>query len=347
MGDVALTVPVIKGIIKHNQDIKITLVTKKFFAPFFYGIPRVELFFPDLKEKHKGIKGLYKLYKDLKNKEVYDTVIDLHSVLRTWFLCICFTLSGVPVHSINKGRGEKKQIIKTKKIRKIKHATERYLDVFRRAGLEGTINSSPHFTFTSKTISVVENYLKRNNSGSESIKIGIAPFALHDPKIWGIEKIKKLISLISSKYLADFYLFGGGTKEIKLLNELKTCGKNIHIVAKEIDFKDEIALMSILNFVISMDSANMHISSLAGTKTVSIWGGTHPAFGFSTLGQPPELTIQTPLSSLSCRPCSVYGKKPCIYSSTKCMDMITAEKVFETIEKNGLFNLRNGAKRSS
>ena len=39
MGDVSLTVPVIKGVLDANPELEITLVTRKFFAPFFYNIP--------------------------------------------------------------------------------------------------------------------------------------------------------------------------------------------------------------------------------------------------------------------------------------------------------------------
>ena len=83
MGDVALTVPVIRNVIESNSDLHITLVTRPFFAPFFFGIPRLKLYFPKLEERHKGLKGLYRLYKDLKELGPFGEVIDLHAVLRT------------------------------------------------------------------------------------------------------------------------------------------------------------------------------------------------------------------------------------------------------------------------
>jgi ADP-heptose:LPS heptosyltransferase len=339
MGDVALTVPVIKGIIEQNPDLKITLVTRKFFAPFFYGIPRVELFFPDLKGEHRGLKGLFKLYRALTKVNSYSAVIDLHSVLRTWILDTFFKLSGVPVYSINKGREEKKQLLKTKKIKFLKHSTERYLDVFNRAGIKGKISNPPCFSSPSHCTLKANDYFIKHHSDKNSIRVGIAPFAMHNQKVWGTNKIKELIQLINKNHTVDFYFFGGGTKEIELLKEFKTLGNNIHIVAGELDISEEIALISMLRFMISMDSSNMHIASLAGTKTVSIWGGTHPAFGFSALGQPTEFSLQTPASSLSCRPCSVFGNKPCIYNSPKCMDMLSPKKVFEAIERYGLFKI--------
>ena len=43
--------------------------------------------------------------------------------------------------------------------------------------------------------------------------------------------------------------------------------------------------------MISMDSANMHLSALVGTKVISIWGPTHYYFGFGPLNNE-ELIIE-------------------------------------------------------
>jgi ADP-heptose:LPS heptosyltransferase len=74
MGDVSLTVPAIKGVIEANPDLEITLVTREFFAPFFYGIPRLRLLFPELKGKHKGFFGLFRLYADLKKLPLFQSI---------------------------------------------------------------------------------------------------------------------------------------------------------------------------------------------------------------------------------------------------------------------------------
>ena len=57
--------------------------------------------------KHKGIIGLYKLYRELK-KEKITHIADFHNVLRSKLLRALFILSGKPSVSINKGRAEKK-----------------------------------------------------------------------------------------------------------------------------------------------------------------------------------------------------------------------------------------------
>ena len=92
---------------------------------------------------------------------------------------------------------------------------------------------------------------------------------------------------------------------------------------------EELRLMSRLRVVLAMDSGNMHLASLVGTRAVSVWGATHPAAGFLGFNQNPDDAVQT---TLPCRPCSVYGNKPChIAEQYKCLNSITAEEIVEKI----------------
>ena len=54
MGEVAMTVPVIRAFVEQNPRVKITLVSRPFFKPFFDGIPNVAFFAVDVKGRHKG-----------------------------------------------------------------------------------------------------------------------------------------------------------------------------------------------------------------------------------------------------------------------------------------------------
>jgi len=339
MGDVSLTVPAIKGVIDANPDLEITLVTRKFFAPFFYGIPRLRLFFPELNGRHKGFGGLYKLYRDLKKGGPFEAVIDLHGVIRTRILTFLFKTSGIPGFSIDKGRKEKRFLIKSKYIRMLKHTTERYLETFIAAGYKGQIGKAPFLNVNEEANATANRFLEKNEIKAGKLKIGLAPFATLQPKIWGIQNFRELVSLINSEHDVEFFLFGGGSDEIVLLKEFQSYSPNLHMVAGELDLSAELALIRKLQLMISMDSSNMHLAALSGIPTVSIWGGTHPAFGFYALGQPTDYHIQTPASSLKCRPCSVFGNKPCIYATPKCMEMVKPQDVLRTLLRFNLLKI--------
>ena len=88
--------------------------------------------------------------------------------------------------------------------------------------------------------------------------------------------------------------------------------------------------MSHMEVMLAMDSSNMHLASLTGTPVVSIWGATHPAAGFLGWNQKPEDCIQL---DMNCRPCSIYGKKKCIYSDYRCLTGIDPDIVFSKVKK--------------
>ena len=343
MGDVALTVPVIRNVIESNSDLHITLVTRPFFAPFFFGIPRLKLIFPDLDGKHKGLKGLYRLFLKLKKMGPFEEVIDLHSVLRTNIVTFLFRITGTPVYSIDKGRNEKNRLIRTKKIKVLEHSIQRYADTFIRGGIDARIGKSPYIDYSTEAFQSARSFLLGKIPEKGYLKIGLSPFANTAPKIWGLENFKELITLINQNHKAVFFLFGGGEKEIRLLKQFEEYSDNIHLVAGNFTLSEEIAMIRMLDLMIAMDSSNMHLASLSGVRTISVWGGTHPAFGFSAIGQPDEYHIQPPEGILSCRPCSVFGGKPCIYPTTRCMELIKAADVYEKLLQLNVLNPKQKA----
>ena len=105
------------------------------------------------------------------------------------------------------------------------------------------------------------------------------------------------------------------------------------ILAGKLNLDEELALMSRLDLMIAMDSSNMHMAALTGTKVISIWGGTDPLTGFGAWMQPEDYSIRIPVDELTCRPCTIYGKGECRRGDFACMNWLTPEMVFRKIEK--------------
>ena len=59
MGDVAMTVPVLRAFVKQYPAIQLTVISPPFFKPFFDGIPNVSFFAFDEKGRHKGFLGCF------------------------------------------------------------------------------------------------------------------------------------------------------------------------------------------------------------------------------------------------------------------------------------------------
>lgn len=77
-----------------------------------------------------------------------------------------------------------------------------------------------------------------------------------------------------------------------------------------------------------MDSGNMHLASLAGIPVISIWGATHPFAGFMGWNQNIDNAIQT---DLPCRPCSIFGDKPCSRKDYACLSNISSHLIVEKV----------------
>lgn len=340
LGDVAMTVPVIRAVLQQHPGLQITFVSTAFVAPLFAGIERLQFHAADLKGKHKGIKGLYRLYRDLSRQYNFDAIADLHNVLRTKILRLFFSVSGNPIAVIDKGRKDKKALTRkeNKVLKPLKSTFERYSEVFSSLSLpiqlkqdlskdpagvqdlSGLNESQPHHN-----INLKENLLGQEES---AFMVGVAPFAQHAEKMYPHEKMKELLRLLTQNKNMKVLLFGGGKAETALLQEWENELPGVESVAGKMSFEEELKLIARLDLMVSMDSANMHLASLQGVPVISIWGATHPFAGFYGWGQSPDDAIQI---DLYCRPCSVFGNKPCFRGDLACMHSISPVIIYNRI----------------
>ena len=217
MGDVAMTVPVLRALTAQYPELKITVVTRAFFKPFFQGLKNVSVYEADFKGNHKGILGLYKLSKELKALQ-FDAVADLHNVLRSKILKFFFF--GKKVVQLDKGREEKKTLTSGQNFQQLKTTHQRYAEVFEALGYSVDL-SQPIF---SKPKLLSEN-LKSFILNKDFKTIGIAPFAAHQSKMYPLAQMEKVIEALSKNY--NVILFGGGKKEIEVLNQFEANYNNV------------------------------------------------------------------------------------------------------------------------
>lgn len=304
MGDVAMTVPVLRAFVKQYPQVKITVISRPFFKPFFDDIPNVSFFAFDAKGKHKGFLGLLKLYKELKPLHV-DAFADLHNVLRSKVIKRLFAFSGKPIAAVDKGRAEKKALLRpeNKVFRQLPTMFERHAQVFAALGFPIDL-SHPVFPPT-KTLD--ENTSKIAGSKSQNW-IGIAPFAQYDSKVYPQDLMQKVIDGLSESDVKIF-LFGGGKQETETLEMFANDKQNVIVVAGKLNFHEELQVISNLDVMLSMDSGNAHIAAMLGVKTVTLWGATHPFAGFAPFHQPAANALVSDREKFPKLPTSIYGNK--------------------------------------
>ena len=160
--------------------------------------------------------------------------------------------------------------------------------------------------------------------------IGIGPFAQHQGKIYPLDHMEQVIAKLSTYENVRLFIFGGGPVEREYSERMEQTYPRVTSVIGRIKLGQEMELVSNLDMMVSMDSSSMHMASLVGVPAVSIWGATHPYAGFYGLGQRSSACGQL---DMACRPCSIYGNKPCVYGDYPCMKNIDPELVVKKVRE--------------
>lgn len=321
MGDVAMTVPVLYALAAQNPDLRITMVTRSRFVQMYDWLPaNVQAKGIDF-SGNDGVIGLTKIYKELRSGN-FDAVADLHDVLRSKYIRTCFAVSGVRVAVVQKGRKDKKELIGNGQTHSaLTPMVERYANVFRQLGLRLDLPKNMKIDLRSENFSSIWKFAGKKEVGEKWV--GVAPFAAHAQKIYPLERMQKVVSMLAEKGCKVF-LFGAGPKESAAMAAWEQAcpsdgqGGVVSVCGRLDGLRNEMLLMSQLDLMISMDSANMHIASIFGVPVLSVWGATHPKAGFTGYGQSRDSVMQL---DLPCRPCSIYGKTPCQFGDLRCMNI--------------------------
>lgn len=319
LGDVAMLPHTLRAFKEAYPKVKVSILTKKFLRPLFDGLDVNFIFLDDVEAKSEAGR-LWRLAGTIKRAGV-DAIADVHGVHRSMFLSLLCWLRGfIPSHMIYKGRVEKwfRMGYSRDTAIPLKHSVVRYCDVIRQFG----------FVFDDPkpaTKPVLENPMGEKNGRW----IGFAPFSAHEGKTYPAGMREELVALLAERY-DEVFIHSGGGEEAAFAEAMEKRYPNVRGLWRRLPFAEERDLISHLDCVITMDSLVMHLAALVATPTVSVWGATHPELGFSGYGTDGRGILQ---EEMSCRPCSVYGKKPCKSGDYKCIKAITPERIIERVEE--------------
>lgn len=310
LGDVAILQPVLKCRAEQNRDVLFTVAAPGVLAPLFDGAENIK--FVSVSKKQSA----WAIFKRL-SLIGPTAVADMHGVNKILWSDVLFILKGVRVCIINKDKWKRRRILrkKNKDLRPLKPSWKRYDEVFDRLGLKGRCDMG--------------DLLQKKERTEDIIRVGVAPFAQHQGKVWPLEKMKTLIRMLSEAGDVEVSLFGG-KEDAVILDSWASQYDRVTSKAGKGDFAEELKILGNQDVIVSMDSANMHFASCLGVPVVSIWGATHPMAGFYGWRQREEWAVQ---SSVPCRPCSMFGNKPCRRGDYKCLQDVTVDRVLTRINE--------------
>lgn len=327
MGDVAMTVPLIRALLQQYPDVRVTVLSRELFRPFFEGIPNVAFHAADTNGPHKGFFGLLKLYRDLKALDI-DMVADLHNVLRSKIITSLFAVSGKKTATTDKARSEKKALTRpvNKVFKKLMPVMQRHAQVFEALGFH-IKSDNPVFPEKLPLTGEILNL----TGPKEQPWIGIAPFAQHSGKEYPADLVQEVIQKLSATGKYKIILFGGGKAEVEKLTGFAKGFDNVIVAAGKMKLKQELDLMAHLDVMLSMDSGNGHMAAMQGIKVVTLWGATHPYAGFVPYNQPETNSLTADRGNYPLLPTSIYGNKK-VEGYENAMRTITPAMVVDKIE---------------
>lgn len=330
MGDVAMAIGPLYDACRSNPGVRFVFLTKAPTAKLLLDSPaNLTVVGADMKTEYSGTRGMLRLLRRLHRDYRFTEMADLHDVLRTRLADLFCRFHGIKVSRIRKGRREKARLVGdgSDSPAPIASTDSRYRRVFEGLGLKLSGRPARFFAGGADPSAFAE--ITPPKAPGERW-IGIAPFAAHRAKIYPPERMREVVERLSEDPSVRIFLFGGGEEEKRILGQwAEELPRVTNVAERRYGFAVEMALMSRLDAMVAMDSGNMHLAALAGVPTVTIWGATHPSMGFTPQGFDPSLAVQTPME---CRPCSVFGNRPCRRGDYRCLDSIEPADILSRIK---------------
>ena len=334
LGDVAMTVPVIYSACTTYPDIEFVLVTRPSMTGIFVNAPdNFKVVGLDVKERYSGVAGIRRMVDGLVKEYKPDIFVDLHNVLRTNIMSVFLKLKGIPTERVFKPRAKRRALTRStnKVMLPLISQRARYREAFYKSGLGITDSFKGLYVGPCKaSAGLFASITSPKTSGEKWV--GIAPFAAHEGKVYPPEMMEKVVAMLdedAKNTSLRIFLFGGGGGERDVLDAWAERYASVTSLAgKKYGFPVELALLNHLDVMLTMDSANMHLASLVRTPVISIWGATHPYCGFKGWRQKEDDTIQLPMT---CRPCSVFGNKPCFRGDWHCLRGISPAVIVDRV----------------
>lgn len=326
-----MTIPALYDACTANPEATVVMITRRSMTGLFINHPENLIIEGVDLTDYKGATGMWRLMALMAKCYRFTAYVDLQDSFQTRLLRLAARLHGINTFHIDNGAADKKRLTRRrgKVTIPLTNSTDRYRMALAAAGLSASPKFSSLFDNTPANPEIYAPITPPHPNGE--VWIGIAPFAVHEGKIYPVHLMEQVLRELSSRSNTKIFLFGGGPYEQKILSEwARKYPSTISLAGKRHGFEAEFTLFHDLDAMISMDSANMHMAALAGANVVAVWGATHPYCGYGGWHIPDENNIQLPIP---CRPCSVFGNKSCLTSDYRCLAGIRPTVITERIDR--------------
>lgn len=152
----------------------------------------------------------------------------------------------------------------------------------------------------------------------------IFPGSVWATKRWTTEGFIKLAQGLQQQGFQILLMGGPGEEGLSQLVAQKLSGA--YDLTGKTKVIESAAIMLKAQLVVANDSASAHLAAVTETPVVGIFGPTVLDFGYRPWGQKVAIVEN---KALSCRPCGKHGHKECPLGTHECMKSIEAEQVLQ------------------
>lgn len=323
LGDVILSVPAIRAIRnKFKDNYKISLLVGNQSKDALLGCPYIdELLVCDLKNKDKGVAGIWKLGSLLRKKN-FDLVVDLQNNRKSHMLSF-LSLSPERYGYDNK----KLSFLLNRRIKNQMPTTDPVSHQFKILDMLEIALEDAHLELwpSQEDERYIDAFLNSQwlSANQKIIGININASARWLTKNWPLAQVMKLCEELARRDIR--IVLTGVQEDFSRANTLVNSLKNARIInaCGKTTVNQLACLVKKCDAYISGDSAPLHIAVGMGTPFVALFGPTDPARHLM-----PAKDYVLIKKDLSCNPCY---KSKC--KTKKCMDLIRVEEVLAAIEK--------------
>jgi len=296
LGDVVLTTPVVEVLLREFPDAKIDVMVGPNGVEIFKKHPKISKLITY--DKFKPLPDKIKLIRELRGKQ-YSLIVDLRNTLLPYLI-------GAPYKSLPFNKFSMH----------ITHKKDIHLWKLKILGIN--INNPPYRIYIDDSDrGYINNVLKNLPSGRI---VAINAGAKSHLKRWSKEGFAYLIDKLKNEEDADIVMIGS-PEDVKISSSILDQVKAdvVNLVGKT-TVCQLVALLEKADFLITNDSAPLHIASILDKKVLAIFGPTDPKeYGpFNKRGA----ALQKPLVCVPCK------KAHCAFDY-ECMRFLKKERVFE------------------
>jgi len=158
--------------------------------------------------------------------------------------------------------------------------------------------------------------------------ITLAPGSAWNTKKWGDEKYAELAKRLTDRGVGVLVIGGEDAGCAGALIRAACAPDSVLDLTARITLVEAVGAISASSLLVANDRGPTHLAVAVGTRVITIFGPTIPAFGF---GPPKSSGEVIELPGLWCRPCTAHGSDGCPVYTHECMRGISVEDVFTAV----------------